>query len=990
MAALSDRAAVTLAGLIVLAATLVPGTPPAAQPASGTRNVYGWPMEVEATPLAEEVEWVPWFAPGKDTGSTSGCTTTFGVRSSSNWANEFVPLPDGRRALHAGCDDLQLLRIPGGEVVWRVPIEGPVELALSPDGEQFLVVRDFGGVWLHRTSDGRRVATWQSVDADGYHREDEPSFDHAVISPDGRLAALGSNRGVHLVDVRSGETTATLGCTGWVETLRFSADGDRLLAFASNELRVWDVRTRHALFVERDYRWGDCVGSPALDVVWIGGDGGRIERIELRQDGAREAWTLPDEPDIYSLALLPGKARLAVGHHHQYTSIVDLHAGRETHRLEGSGAIQTTADGKQLLAVDDGVWGLWDTADLRPLRTGARHRGSVSAVATDGKLVASGDHGGTVIVRDRATGKIRHHLFGHADSISGLALAPAGSPLAGQIAVGEYEGAWLLDLATGDVVRRFEAPDRDVEVAFSPDGRTLIVSAWDDDCSSCGWAELWDTATLERRARLEGVSWRHFAFARDGKLLVGSGYKTPVQVVDLEAGRMRRTTAGSYDAYEAAAVRDDRYLVVATYNDRGEYLWTPGQGEKLQVGFCGWPHLTPDGRLLIAEDCESGYAVIDTADGRKLGRLPAARGGGEDHLYSTALSPDSRWLVQGFDSGLVRVHDLRSFSARGAGATVAGIRMSTDSGAVSMSDLGAIPLGAAPSIPEITAPAGQSPSNSDLDTIAVAPDGRTLAVGPTGSGEATLLDAATGERLRAVRHDYDERIGHLWFGASGQLVTSSEYGDRTAVHDRETGDRILVLRDDCNNAFVRPDGTVVCTGPELALRNADGGVAGPFSRYIGRRAVAAPPDASSFVLSRDGKLTIYDVGAGAVTERRALGDHWTNPTAVAITADGRRIVSAGSGVALLHDAQTGELLRILEGTTATPEHVAISADGAVVATADRGGRTAIWNGTSGELLAIVVPEIPVGGGIALSPDGRTLYTIGRATVAWWDLTKVTR
>jgi WD40 repeat protein len=143
----------------------------------------------------------------------------------------------------------------------------------------------------------------------------------------------------------------------------------------------------------------------------------------------------------------------------------------------------------------------------------------------------------------------------------------------------------------------------------------------------------------------------------------------------------------------------------------------------------------------------------------------------------------------------------------------------------------------------------------------------------------------------------------------------------------------------------------------------------------GRRVVSA---------SGDNTLIVWDL-VGGVAEWTLIG-HTSFVVAVAITPDGRRAVSSSlDGTARVWDLDKGETLRVLRSHSQSIQAVTITPDGrrAVTASAatlqvwdlERG--TVIWTlkGHDGEVSAI-----------ALTPDGRRLLSASEdATLMIWDL-----
>jgi WD40 repeat protein/serine/threonine protein kinase len=97
------------------------------------------------------------------------------------------------------------------------------------------------------------------------------------------------------------------------------------------------------------------------------------------------------------------------------------------------------------------------------------------AVSPDGKLLATGDKGHTVQVRDVATLERRLNMTGHRGPITALAFAPD----ARRLASGDQSGAVKLwDIATGEELIELEGLAVEVNLLqFAPDGQTLVAGS---------------------------------------------------------------------------------------------------------------------------------------------------------------------------------------------------------------------------------------------------------------------------------------------------------------------------------------------------------------------------------------------------------------------------------------------------------------------------------------------------------------------------------
>ncbi len=158
-----------------------------------------------------------------------------------------------------------------------------------------------------------------------------------------------------------------------------------------------------------------------------------------------------------------------------------------------------------------------------------------------------------------------------------------------------------------------------------------------------------------------------------------------------------------------------------------------------------------------------------------------------------------------------------------------------------------------------------------------------------------------------------------------------------------------------------------------------------------------PAGVPSATISSDGRFTVTSEGAGAVklwdlkTGREVLSVKLPGASldAVALSADGRRILAGDRRNVNLWDARDGRLLRILKPSDGSARHVnalAISADHRRVAALYGDKRASIWDTRSGkELLHFpITGDVREGGlwSVALSADGRRLVTPGMEARVW--------
>ena len=143
------------------------------------------------------------------------------------------------------------------------------------------------------------------------------------------------------------------------------------------------------------------------------------------------------------------------------------------------GILLVSGTGKLLVGKDDKLVKVWNVADAKCLHELGGHKKTVRAVAfsDDGKLVASADDEGTILVCEAAGGKEVTRLAGHKGAVSSLAFGKGASAL---VSGGADMKVRLWDVASGkctQVLDGHTAPVRAVQ--FSRDGQRLISAGED-------------------------------------------------------------------------------------------------------------------------------------------------------------------------------------------------------------------------------------------------------------------------------------------------------------------------------------------------------------------------------------------------------------------------------------------------------------------------------------------------------------------------------
>ena len=147
--------------------------------------------------------------------------------------------------------------------------------------------------------------------------------------------------------------------------------------------------------------------------------------------------------------------------------------------------------------------------------------------------------------------------------------------------------------------------------------------------------------------------------------------------------------------------------------------------------------------------------------------------------------------------------------------------------------------------------------------------------------------------------------------------------------------------------------------------------------------VAILPDGQHAVSAGRGDhtLKLWDLETGA--ELRSFVGHTEGVSAVAVSKDGRRILSGSEDRTLkLWDLETGEELRTFNGHTVDVSNVAFLPDGLRALSADSGGSLRLWNIETGAELRAFAGYAPM----TVLPDGRrALSAYSARTMMLWDV-----
>jgi len=270
---------------------------------------------------------------------------------------------------------------------------------------------------------------------------------------------------------------------------------------------------------------------------------------------------------------------------------------------------------EQLLAVGQNSVTIWDLAMMQAIHTFAI-QGDNLQFSPDGiSLVCSGPSETvlySVIIMDLNSGQITRTLDGYGDVIADLTFSPDGSVLAET----RFFSPGLLQLwntSHWTLISEEGSTSGEYEVAFSPDGRTLISASRE------GYVLQWNPHDGQFVRQIQGCRQGQVtdvAFSPDGHYLAtvcydslgsGFGFDNAIRLYDVNTWQLLRTVGDNNLAKSDVVFSPDSKMVISKVESSDNDLafvefWDIESGALLHT-VTAWPadsifRLSPNGRLL--------------------------------------------------------------------------------------------------------------------------------------------------------------------------------------------------------------------------------------------------------------------------------------------------------------------------------------------------------------------------------------------------------
>ena len=535
---------------------------------------------------------------------------------------------------------------------------------------------------------------------------------------------------------------------GYVGSLQFSADGNRLMV--ENTVGIWVY---------------DAHSGAELDLI----TGNFSDSLALSRDGSTAAgWGQDDKLCLWQIADGEKKVTLKGDTSKVY---------RVAFSLDGRTVAGGTLNGEILL---------WKTDTGARTATLFGHTEIITSItfSPDGATLASGSLGGTVRLWDVETSAHKGTLTEHTEGISNVRFSPDGRTFVSSSFNEDKVILW--DVGTW---QRKAVLDTDINcLALSPDSSTLATGSWR------GELHLWDVASgthkVEFMGHLSNIS--SLTFSPDGKTLASSG-EGKLYLWDVASGARKLSITGHTDGVYSIAFSPDSKTLASGSREQ-ILLWDTATNTYKATLFVGdWATnaslaFSPDGKTLASE---SGFEIhlwdVRSRAHRATIRRYGQTTSGYVRYRSIAFSPDGSFLARSASNSVGLWYAGRTYKKTLAGHTddVTSVAFSYDSRTVASGSVDTtVRLWDVDTDAHKATFAGHT---ERVVSVAFSPDGSLLA---SGSDDNTIIlwDVDTGEpKITFVAHT--NGINDVVFSPDGKTLASCGYRDDTTVKlwDVETG-----------------------------------------------------------------------------------------------------------------------------------------------------------------------------------------------------------